>query len=142
MGISEDDIPEDWWPKLIKDDGSGKKVLLYYNSVSCLAQYKEKYIDKVRKVFEQISDKADEMTIIWIADDSVSLLSGKYGKIKNSFEQLRKKLSSLSYVIVEGCDREKEALAISDAFYGDRGYLMHRFERNRRPIMIQNLEME
>ena len=144
-GINEDDIPDAWWPKLLDENGEGKKVILYYNSMSCIAQYKDRYIDKVNSVFELFEENTDRITVIWVIDrDLYVLKTGVYKGYKetvNRFTELVKKYSELNNVILYKEDTPDKAVAISDAFYGDRGVLMNRFRRTGRPVMIQNVKL-
>ena len=144
-GINEDDIPDAWWPKLLDENGEGKKVILYYNSMSCIAQYKDRYIDKVNSVFELFEENTDRITVIWVIDrDLYVLKTGVYKGYKetvNEFTGIVKKYSELNNIILYAEDTPDKAVAISDAFYGDRGVLMNRFRRTGRPVMIQNVKL-
>ena len=141
VGISEDNIPVEWIPKLYDINGNGKKILLYYSSISRIAEYGKRYIDKVRSVFELIESEKDKLTVIWLMQRNVSLLCGKYEKTKSAINELRDDYSKKENIIIADDDLEDEAIAISDAFYGDRGSMMHRFERCRRPVMIQSIDL-
>ncbi len=143
-GIDEDDIPDEWWPKLLDARGEGKKIILYFCSMSCMARYKERYMDKVDSVFELFRENSSKITVIWVLDKDFDLLKkGIYKGYDKTVDRLNKsieKYSLLDNVIIYEEDEPDKAIAISDAFYGDRGILMNRFRRTGRPIMIQNVE--
>ena len=140
QGISEDEIPNEWWDKLLKPDGTGKKVLLYYNSVSCLARYKEDYLRKIEKTFQSLEQRSDEITVILRPDESINeLLSGKYNSLAQEYNEVKEKYGNRPYVILDESKGWHKAVAISDAFYGDGGYILKSFIRTKRPAMIQNI---
>ena len=143
-GINEDDIPDEWWPKLLDANGEGKKVILYYNNMSCIAQYKDRYIDKINSVFELFNDNSERITVIWIIDKDFNSLKGNvykgYDDTVDRIYDIVKRYSKLDNIIVYNEDTQDKAIAISDAFYGDRGVLMNRFRRTGRPIMIQSVK--
>ncbi len=144
-GIKEEDIPEEWWPGLLDQNGEGKEVVLFYSSMSCIAQYRDRYIEKLNRTFEVFKEFSDKITVIWIVDRDVNALTGNgykgYADTVGSLNRAIKMYSEPDNVIL--CDEEStdKAIAISDAFYGDRGILMNRFRRTGRPIMIQNVEL-
>ncbi len=142
LGICEEDIPDFWWPKLLDKDGNGKIVILYYNSISCLAEYGERYFDKMRTVFRLFSDCTESLTVMWHPDQSIfSTMPDEYSDIVEQYKKEIEKYSGLSNVILDLDENFENAVAISDAFYGDRGVIMHKFELTHRPIMIQNVEI-
>ena len=139
-GIVEDEIPAEWWDKLLDDKGDGKKVILYYSSASKIYEKQQKYINKIGQVFEMFSRFSDSLTVIWLVDE-VIFRSGcqKLDKLRENVENLMSEYGTRKNVIVD-TDHQWEAIQISDAFYGDRGRLLHEFERTGRPIMIQDVE--
>lgn len=144
-GINEEDIPDGWWAKLLDENGEGKKLILYYNSMSCIARYKDRYIDKINKAFSLFNENRDRLTVMWVRDRDIDVLKDNgytgYTKTVERFRQLEEKYAEQNNVILYKEDNMDKAIAICDAFYGDRGVLMNRFRRTGRPVMIQNVEL-
>ena len=142
QGIAEEDIPQDWWSVLLDSDGNGKKVVLYYNSISRLAQYKQAYIDKAIRVLKLFEEYSEKMTVLWCPDKMIfEEVPSKYKKWVDKYCDLLNEYKDKTYVILETEYDVEKTVAISDAYYGDKGYIMHRFERTGRPVMIQNVEI-
>lgn len=145
FGIREEDIPDEWWPRLLDANGEGKKVILYYSDMSCIAQYKDRYIDKVNSVFKLFNDNSNRITVIWVIDKDFDILMGNgfkgYDETAEHFSEIIERYSKLDNIIVYDENSRDKAIAISDAFYGDRGVLMNRFRRTGRPVMIQNVDI-
>lgn len=139
-GINENDIPNEWWKKLLKSDGEGKKVILYYNSVSCLAKYGEKYLKKMKSVLEQVEKNADSLIMLLYYDRNIyQLKDEKYSELLMRYKGFLENCENLSYVIVDENENWSKAVAISDAFYGDGGIITKTFIRTGRPVMLQRI---
>ena len=140
--ITEADIPEEWWPLLLKPDGEGKKVLLYAQSISLIVQYKDKYFDKMREVFNLLREAADDIVILWKDDICIeNTLKFKYPNLYKRYNDIRSAFINDKFGIYDNSDSFAKAVAISDAYYGDGGPVMGAFMTTKRPTMVQSVEM-
>lgn len=141
-GIREEDIPDGWWKYLLDDRGEGKKVILYHTSVSDIAVYGIKAIDKIKKVLEVFSQNRDVMTPIWHAHPRTrSVLEKNYPKLWKDYKTVLEKFLTDDYGIYEDTEDHSRSVAIADAYYGDRDRIMHDFMETGRPVMIANMDI-
>lgn len=131
----------DWWRNVIgKSDGSRKKTVLYYVGISSLLKHEENMIVKIKTTLEIFKKAKDDIALIWkpnpmIEENMVRLrpqLWKEYGEIVDVF---RKE----GWGIYDESDDTERVISISDAYYGDPGYLMNLCSRKGIPVMIQNI---
>lgn len=139
LGIDENDIPKEWWDKLLDEEGNGKKTLLYYTNISKLYELQKEYLKKINSNLDLFAKLSDRMTIIWYIDSFVyQLVKEEAEGIYMEFLKLTEDVASKKNIIIDS-EHEAEVLAICDAFYGDRGKILNRFSRTGRPLMIQDV---
>lgn len=139
LGIDENDIPPEWWDKLLDEEGKGKKTLLYYTNISKLYELKNEYLEKINSNLELFEKLSDRMTIIWYIDPLIyQVVKEEAEEIYMGFLKLTETVASKNNIIIDS-EHEAEVLAICDAFYGDRGKILNGFSRTGRPVMIQDV---
>lgn len=135
------DIPIDWLGKIVKEDGSWRKILLYNTSLTILLERKERVLKKIQSVFE-ILKNCDDIVLLW----------RPHPLSKETYKALRPELIMQYEEIVENYKKENwgiyddtsdlhRAIAISDAYYGDMSSLVELYRKTGKPIMIQNVEI-
>ena len=140
--ITEADIPDEWWPLLLKPDGEGKKVLLYAQSISLIVRYGEKYFDKMKDMLNLLQETADNVVMLWKDDICIeNTLRLKYPNLYKSYSEIRDEYINGRAGIYDNSESFAKAVAISDAYYGDGGPVMGAFLTTKRPTMVQNVEM-
>lgn len=142
IGLLAENVPDDWWKYLVDDAGEGVKVLLYHVNAGRLVTYGQQYFDKMDKVFATFKENRDKMTILWhMNPEGVSLLHTEYPetgtKIHDMIERFRKEDLG---IYLESDDITK-AVAVADAYYGDRDNIMYRVMKLGKPVMLQNIEI-
>ena len=141
-GLYAEDVPDDWWKYLVDDNGEGMKVLLFHVNPGVLVTYGQKYIDKMERTFRVFEENRDKMTIFWqMSPEAKSLLQTHYPDI---FKKLHAKIEDFARkelgIYLESDDIEK-AVAVADAYYGDRDEILYRVRKLGKPVMIQNVEI-
>ena len=141
-GIREEDIPQDWWKYLLDDNNEGKKVILFHTSISDMVTLKEKYFEKLDSVLEIFAAHSNEMTIIWQAHPGTQeMLEVKYPDLWDMYKKALNRFLAEDYGIYDDREDHSRAVAISDAYYGDRDAIMHDFMQTGRPVMIMNAQV-
>lgn len=138
----EKDIPEDWATKLIKPDGTHKKVILYEINASATASYGNRMIDKIRRVFSLFMENMDNITVILRVAPDLETVCGvmseqDQGKLLDVLEEY----VAAGFGIFDPSPDPTHALEAADAYYGDATDLVRRFIRAGKPVMIENPEV-
>ena len=142
VGIREEDIPGEWWKYLLDNNGEGKKVVLYHTSVSNIVMCGLQAINKIKRVLDTFREYKDIMTPIWYAHPKTQMvLETRHPDLWNKYRNILNMYLSEDYGIYEDGDDYDSLVAISDAYYGDRGTVMHDFSQTGRPVMITNISV-
>ncbi|MCR5831546.1 MAG: LicD family protein [Lachnospiraceae bacterium] len=133
-------------PELVyKDDpvkmSEGGKTLIFFTTVSFLAENGKSGIDKINKTIDIFSESAGKLNVIWISQ----CVKGNEDKIDkgvaSDFREAVKRFEKLGIgKYAEDPDgSEYDRLAEScDAYYGDPSALALRFVYAHKPVMIIN----
>lgn len=141
-GLTEDEVPDEWWKYLLDENGEGKKVILYYTNVSNIVSYGDRYIEKMKRVLDTFKQNKDKLTIIWHAGyDTEGVLESGFEELWKKYQQVVEQFIADDYGIYEDMIDYSKAVAISDAFYGDRDSIMFDFAKLKKPVMIANIEI-
>lgn len=133
-------IPEEWRKMQKKEDGSHKKVLLYYTGISGFVQYKDKMIDKARKNIEIFTENREDILVLWKIQPLLKTT------LKQTEPELYEQYCTLEQQYLRekiGLKAEKESdevlIAFSDAYYGEASPLVQLCRNEGKPVMIQQV---
>ena len=122
--------------------GEGKKVLLYHNNVGNIVVYGQKYFDKMIRSFEIFSQNRDKMSIFWqVSAETRNVLEIHYPELYEKYGQMYEKYIEMDLGIYSEEDDYSKAVAVADAYYGDRDTIMNKVRLMGKPVMIQNIEV-
>ena len=142
IGLYEDEVPDDWWKYLVDEGGEGKKVLLYHNNVGNIVIYGQTYFDKMKRSFEIFSQNSDKMSIFWqSSSETRNVLEIHYPDLFEEYGKMYEKFIEMDLGIYSEEDDFSKAVAVADAYYGDRDLIMYRVYKLGKPVMIQNVEL-
>ena len=142
IGLYEDEVPAEWWKYLVDDNGEGKKVLLYHNNPGEIVVHKEKYFDKMERVFDIFSQNLDRMSILWHASpQTATVLEVHYPDLFARYRQMFDKYVSMDLGIFVESDDHTKSIAVADAYFGDRDSIVYDVRKLGKPVMIQNVEV-
>lgn len=134
-------LPDEWKKLIEKPDGSWKKIVLYNTSISPILNGNEKYIAKLRSVFNAFRNRDD--LVLWWRPHPLS--EATYGTMRpflfDEYTRLITDYRFEGYGIYDDTADLHRALSVSSAFYGDGTSLMHMYQCMRKPVMIQSDEM-
>lgn len=134
-------IPEDWLAKIVKPDGSWRKVLLYNTSVNQLLNGEEQLLLKLESVFGQLKTR-DDIVLLWrphpLSEAAcVSLRPELLARYHEIVETYKKE----DWGIYDDTPDIHRAIALSDAYYGDQSSLVEMYRVTGKPIMLQNVNV-
>lgn len=129
------DIPQEW-----KDRIRGKKVLFYNTHLVNFMDKKRDFTGKLKSVFETMQKQED--IVLWWRPHPLSE-DMEYSTDKERFreyEELVEWYRSENIGIYDDTPKLHEAIAASDAYYGDESSLIKLFQAVDKPVMVQNSE--
>ncbi|SCY98210.1 hypothetical protein SAMN05720606_11496 [Paenibacillus polysaccharolyticus] len=134
-------LPDEWKKFIVKSDGSWKKIVLYNTSVGPILKGNEKYIAKLRSVFDTFRNHDD--VVLWWRPHPLS--EATYSSMRpllfNEYTQLIQEYKLEGYGIYDDSADLHRALNLSSAFYGDATSLMPMYQCMPKPLMVQNEEL-
>lgn len=133
-------LPEDWNEKIVKADGSRKKVLLYNTSVSQLLAGKEELLNKIQSVFAQMKNRED-IVLLWRPHPlSETACEAMRPELLKKYEAIVKAYRAEGFGIYDDTPDLHRAIAVSDAYFGDMSSLVELYRVTGKPVMIQSLD--
>lgn len=134
-------MPKEWLEKIIKTDGSRRKVLLYNTSVTQLLSGEEKALKKIRSVFECLKEKED-IVLLWrphpLSETTYAAMRPQW---LDEYARIVAEYKRENWGIYDDTPDLHRAIAVSDAYYGDVSSLVDLYRLTGKPIMIQNAEV-
>lgn len=133
-------IPAEWLNMIQRSDGSRKKVILYFISISTFFQYGEAMLEKLKDVFTVFKENQADIVLLWKPDP---LIEGKADcfspQLWASYQKTVESYKQESWGIYDGGQDAGGAVALSDAYYGDGSLLARLFHQAGKPVMIQDV---
>lgn len=136
-------IPEEWKRLREKQDGSHKKVLLYYTGISGFMQYKDKMIDKVRETFAVFAKHRDEILVLWKVQPLLkATLKQAELELYERYCELEQQYDSAALGVQAETEPDDALIAFSDVYYGEASPLARMCGEEKKPVMIQRVSTE
>lgn len=134
-------LPESWKSCLYKENGERKKVILYSMSSASFIDYKEKAVDKLKRVLVIFKENKDDICLLWYWDVVMEeTLKTNYPALWTEFCQIVQGYREEAWGIFEiEADREL-MVRFSDAYYGDGSAVSQAMVMVKKPVMLENFE--
>ncbi|MCW3795103.1 hypothetical protein OM416_26225 [Paenibacillus sp. LS1] len=134
-------LPDEWKKLIEKSDGSWKKIVLYNTSVGPILKGNEKYIAKLRSVFNTFRNH-DDIVLWWRPHPlSEATYSSMRPLLLDEYRQLINEYQLENYGIYDNTADLHRALNLSSAFYGDATSLVPMYQCMPKPLMVQNEDL-
>lgn len=145
---AEELLPSDWFNKIYVTNSDGevmrKKLLLYYIAVDKIMLHSAHVVDKMKRTLE-IFQKQSDVVIWWMpsmaVDDLAIALNDFIPETLEGYKEMVKEYISQNVGIYDESGDILRALNMSDAYYGDEGFLVTMFIKMNKPVMIQNYQV-
>lgn len=131
--------PDSWKERMLRKDGSRKKIVLYHTESSLFTENGERAFEKIRYALDVFAQNKNDVFVIWnIHEDTVQLINKRYAKYSTELDSLRKFADDIG-----ACDISdgRLAQALADAFYGDGSYLSRLCQIDGKPVMVENIDI-
>lgn len=139
--IQETEIPEKWKKYIYKADGSRKKIVLYNINSSSFIDYKEKAVNKLKKVLEIFHGCQEDICLLWDWDTIMEkTLQETYPELWKAYREIAAKFQQENWGIYQEDIDLEIAVSISDAYYGDGCKMSHEMTAAKKPVMLQNYD--
>ena len=134
-------IPGKWKTFLYKANGERKKVILYSISSASFIDYKEKAVDKLKRVLEIFKENRDDICLLWYWDATMEeTLKTNYPILWEEFHRIAKYYQEEAWGIYETNADKELMVRFSDAFYGDGSAVSQAMVMAEKPVMMENFE--
>ncbi len=136
------DIPEEWLKVICKPDGSWKKIVLYNTSIASMLEHGEKMIMKIEDVLQTFKEMQKDIALLWRPHPLMSgTLQSMRPQLWNRYSAITERYESESWGIYDNSADVNQAIALSDAYYGDRGSVFELYQKTGKPILLQNIDI-
>ncbi len=98
------------------------------------------YLDKITDNINVFAENSEVMAYIWIMGEDLDNEiegSSEYRK----FDELKRRFYELKLGPISDMNCRDTAVRMADAFYGDRGLILHDMMRLKKPSMIQDAKI-
>lgn len=137
----EKNLPESWKAYLYKANGEAKKVILYHMSSASFIDYKEKAVDKLKRVLEVFKENKEDICLLWYWDATMEeTLRKEYPKYWEEFKGIAEKYKEEAWGIYDEQTDKEFMIRVSDAYYGDGSAISQMMVVAEKPVMLQNFE--
>ena len=117
----------------------GRKIIFYYTSVSCMLKNDFGMIDKLRKVFDIFLENREKIAVIWQPDRMIErTVPAARPELWTEYLKVIAEYKESGIGIFDADGDIKNALLMSDAYYGDPGPEVERFRLAGKPVMIED----
>lgn len=136
------DLPIEWRKKILKKDGSFKKIIFYNITVASLLENDDKIIKKIDSVLSAFSRKKDDWVLLWRPHPLLlNTINSMRPKLKEMYLKRVQQFKEEDWGIFDETPDPDMAMALSDAYYGDMSSLITVYKVTGKPILIQNINL-
>ena len=136
------EIPYEWQTILNLQDGQTKKVILYNVSIASLLNYNDRMLQKIRKVHGFFKNRND-VVLLWRPHPLLkATMESMRPDLVKEYDEIVEQYKLEGYGIYDDTPDLSRAIILCDAYYGDSSSLVQLCQKAKRPIMIQNVELE
>ncbi|MBB6732243.1 hypothetical protein [Cohnella zeiphila] len=134
-------LPDEWAGKMIRSDGTRKKVVLYNTAISSLLTGNEAVLHKLRYVFSVFSERDD--VLLWWRPHPLNgtTYASMRPELLEEYETIVREYKLGDFGIYDDSTDSQRAIAMSDAYYGDGGSMVALYKLTGKSMMLQNIEL-
>jgi hypothetical protein len=131
------ELPTNWKDLLYNENGEKKKVILYNTHMFAWLQGGERYFNKLRAVFEAFKDRRD--VVLWWRPHPNTELNFRTFRpdLLNDYFSTVESYKSEAWGIYDDTPDLHRAIALCDAYYGDKSSITELIKAAGKPIFYQ-----
>jgi phosphorylcholine metabolism protein LicD len=139
----DSEIPEKWRLCIQKENCERKKIILYDVCISTLAEHEDAVFDKLQRALHIFKEYSDDVILWWYSSDlnnkdEMNLINPC---LWDRYQDIVREYKETAIGIYDDSNDLERAVAIADAFYGDRGRMAHLCRIAGKPVMIQDIQI-
>lgn len=135
-------LPEAGLTRIRKPDGSRKKVILYYTSISMLLRCEDQMLKKMKHVFRVFLERKDDITLLWHSHPlTEAAISAMRSRMLEEYRKMVEEYKAEGWGIYDDSPELDRVGALCDAYYGDYSRLAQMCREAGKPIMIQCVDI-
>lgn len=144
--LEEYELPEEWEKVIVRNDGKRKKVVLYNTSVVAMLHDSKRYMEKMRSVFNVFENRND-VVLLWRPHPLMQQtiyrmrpqLLEEYLQIVEDYKNLNASDKAHNNFIYDSSEDLHRAIAVSDAYFGDKSSVAKLYQKVGKPVFYQNI---
>lgn len=135
-------IPEDWKKHMTGRDGNRKKVILMFTSVATLMRDGEQTLTKLKDVFRIFRENEERVTLLWQIDPNCqTVVKEAEPELYKEYQKLVEQYREADFGIYDDSGDQDRAVMLCDAYYGDRSHMAQLCLREKKPVMLQDVNV-
>lgn len=135
-------IPEEWMRIIQKLDGSLKKIIFYNTSIGALLQHDGEMLGKMKDTFKTFKESSENVALLWRPHPLIkATIESMRPQLWREYKELVERYREEGWGIYDDSPDVERAIALSDAYYGDKSSLVAMCRSTQKNILIQNVNM-
>lgn len=131
-------IPSEWKDMAIKDDGSYRKIILYFISTNGVLEHKRKMFEKIGRSMDVFTEyQSDVMPLLAFEGNMEDVLEHEDAMLLMDYNTAVRTYEK--YIV--RADMLKKAVDMCDAFYGEAGAEAQMCRNQGKPVMIEDVDI-
>lgn len=137
-----EDLPENWRKKILKPDGSRKKIIFYNLSIEPFLQNSEQIMQKIDNVFTFFKGRQEDTVMLWRPHPLLmKTIESMRPWLRNAYMQRINAFKEEGWGIYDDTPDPNLAMALSDGYYGDSSSLLTVYRETGKPILLQDVDI-
>lgn len=135
-------IPEEWEKKIVRSDGSRKKIILYNNGVSTMLKFSSTINKKIESVLKIFKNHKDEIVLLWRPHPLImATINSMRPELLDGYSEIVRRYREENWGIYDESSDIDRAVSICSAYYGDLSSVVQLCQRMGKYVMIENPTM-
>ncbi len=137
-----EDLPEEWRHKILKKDGTKKKIVLYNTTIVDLLRENEKMLQKIEAVFHEFKNRQADFVMMWRPHPLLfNTINAMRPQLRDQYLARVQEIKESEWGIFDETPDPNLSMALADAYYGDLSSLLIVWQQTGKPMMLQNVEI-
>lgn len=130
------ELPEEW-ARLI----NGRKTILYNTGLTAMLKHTDKYLEKIRSVLETF--KTQENVVLWWRPHPLLIptFESMHPELLSDYMEIVKRYQQEGWGIYDDTAELERAIACTYGYYGDKSSVIRLYEKQKKPILLQNIDV-
>lgn len=131
-------MPSEWKNMALKNDGSYRKIILYFVSTNGVLEHKRKMFEKIGRSMQVFTEyQTDVMPLLAFEGNMEDILEYEDAMLLMDYKTILRKYEKN----IVSPDMLKRAVNMCDAFYGEAGAEAQMCRNQGKPVMIEDVDI-